>query len=160
MRYRSTFSFLILTYFGRVPVKYAGGARWIAALEWRLNASEISARLFSQAWLEMSKLDKRAWSPNERIFRSGSRCRVSGNLFQPCHGRKRRNSQPAAFYELPCSRIQIPCSPNTNRLRRIDDQWLECFLFFTFRGYLNFRVFSLKRIIKYCIVETMSQLND
>lgn len=46
-------------------------------------------------------------------------------------------SCPALVFKFPAARI-----PTDNRLRRIDDQWLECFLFFTFRGYLNFEIFS------------------
>lgn len=139
MRDRSTFSFLIPAYFGRVPVKYArrGGKRWNGGLMPAKYRRDYS----SQAWLEMSKLDKRAWSPNEGIFRSGSRCRVSGNLFQPCHGRKRRNSQPAAFYEsCPALVFKFPAAriPTDNRLRRIDDEWVKSswvreFLHFSFR---------------------------
>lgn len=85
------FFVLILTYFGRVPLKYARNTV-NRALEWRLNVGEISARLFGRAWLEMSKLDKRAES-SRKNFQVWEQVSCTGQPVSP--RREKTTKQPA-----------------------------------------------------------------
>lgn len=94
------------------------GTRWIA----RWNGGLMSAKYrrdysVGLDWRWANSIS--GLSPRERIFRSGSRCRVPGNLFHRVE-RKRRNSQPAAFYDalLSYSNSLQPSRQQTGTNRR------------------------------------------
>lgn len=123
------------------------GTRWIA----RWNGGLMSAKYrrdysVGLDWRWANSIN--GLSPRERIFRSGSRCRVPGNLFHRVE-RKRRNSQPAAFYDalLSYSNSLQPSRQQTGTNRRwmtlnvglhSSERFVSHLSFFFFKVILNF----------------------
>lgn len=102
------------------------GTRRIARWNGSLMAGEISARLFGRglpAWLEMSKLDKRAGVPCRKNFQVLEQVPCDRATCFTRVERKRRNSQPAAFYRALVSYSNSLQPGRQQTVRRIDDEW-------------------------------------